>query len=145
MNQEKITDYTNSLKQAYLKYFNEEYVNSNLVIPEVYFNSIEKLKIGEFFGLSSSLSNTQWGIDLYGSEFMQRAAVNKATKNDKMFMAIGEWGSNHLFLMCCDKSSDDFGKIFDYNDAYPWCENDDSEVEWVNFEAFIKDEYNVDL
>ncbi len=145
MNQEKAADFIKPIKEAYLKYFSEEYVNNNLVIPEVYFNSIEKLNIGELFSLESSLSNTKWGIDLYGNEFLERANVNKPAKNDKMFIAIGEWGSNHLFLMCCDKSSDDFGKIFDYNDAYPWCENDNAEVEWVKFEAFIKDEYNFDL
>jgi len=133
------------LKEIYSVFFNSEYITKNLAIPKLYIDSIETLKIEELFNQSSSLTNTKWGIELYGNEFLDRKNLNNLGINDKIFLSIGEWGSNHQFLMCCDKSSQDFGKIFDYNDAHPWSASNDWEVQWIDFKEFIKDEYNIDI
>ncbi|NOQ75848.1 MAG: hypothetical protein GQ574_27835 [Crocinitomix sp.] len=136
------SDLIEPLTQAHLKYFDAEYIRENFVIPQLYTDSIDKLRIKELFDASLSIANTQWGIDVYGDDFLERKDANKLTKNDKIYVAIGEWGSNHLFLMCCDKSSNDFGKIFDYNDAHPWHGSHHWEVEWKDFNEFLKDEYD---
>ncbi len=133
------------LKEIYSVFFDSEYISKNLVIPRLYVDSIETLKVKELFNQSSTLTNTKWGVELYGQEFLNRKKLNNLGVNDKIFLSIGEWGSKHQFLMCCDKSSQDFGKIFDYNDAHPWSASNNWEVEWIDFKEFIKDEYNVDI
>lgn len=135
---------TESLKQIYSEYFDSEYINKNLEIPKIYLDSIGKITITDLYELGS-IPSTEWGIDLYGDDFLERKTSNRLTEKDKIYLTIGDWGSHHDFHINCDKSSLDFGKIFDYNDAHPWCERHEPEGEWTDFREFLKEEFKIEL
>lgn len=135
---------TERLKQIYAPYFDSEYLDQNLEVPRIYTDNVQKLDVGDLYSLSRALSNTISWTEMFDDEFLERRNTNQRTKNDTIFLVIGEWGSHHEFLLCCDKSSEDFAKIFDFNDAHPWCGHH-NEVEWADFREFLKEDFKIDL
>lgn len=136
---------TETLKQIYAPYFDADYIHENLLIPNAFLQSIGKLNQKELFDQASIVAVTGSGIDLFGDDFLERKLENKLSGNDVLYICIGEWGSRHEFLLCCDRSSQEYGNVFDYNDAHPWCDGNEAEVNWTNFEEFLKDEYKIEL
>ncbi len=41
-------------------------------------------------------------------------------KNDTIWLCIGYWSDKHDYFICCDQQHPHFGKLFDYNDAFPY-------------------------
>lgn len=145
MSSEINKELTERLKDIYSDYFDSEYLDQNLEIPHIYTDAIRKINVDDLFSLSNTLINTQGWMQMYGDEFLERKATNQLTSGDTIFLVIGEWGTRHDLLLCCDKSSPDFGKVFDYNDAHPWWIPNDWEADYPDFRAFIKEDYNIEL
>ncbi|UUC44463.1 hypothetical protein [Flavobacterium cerinum] len=145
MSSESNKELTERLKDIYSDYFDSEYLDKNLEIPHMYTDAIRKINIDDLFSLSDTLISTQDWMQMYADDFLERKAANKLTSCDIIFLVIGEWGSRHDLLLCCDTSSPDFGKVFDYNDAHPWWSPNDWEAQWTDFRDFIKSDYNIDL
>jgi hypothetical protein len=61
-----------------------------------------------------------------------------------MHIVIGWWGSHHEFYVCCDKSSNSFGEVFDYDDNHPWMKDDDYDVKWSDFDEFLSKRLEID-
>lgn len=139
------TDFITALTEIYLPFFEADYILENLDIPDIFFNSIGKLRTPELYGHSSILSATKSSLTVYDDDFLERKAANTPTEQDKLYLWIGEWGSRHEFLLCCDKSSSQFGMVLDFNDAHPWCEGNEAEVDWNTFQDFLFDEYEIQL
>lgn len=53
-------------------------------------------------------------------DLKERVKKNCLLENDTIWLCIGYWSDKHDYLICCDQKHPYFGKVFDYNDAFPY-------------------------
>ncbi len=135
------------LKQNFLPYFSQAYLDENLVLPEAFLIYLETIKgtlssSWEWFGDGAQiLSSTQYFCEAYEDDFLKRKAKNAPYPNDTIWVKFGEWADKHEWIICCDKSHPDFGKVFDCEDDHPWWRENFSGTEFSSFMEFILEEF----
>lgn len=61
--------------------------------------------------------------ELYEDDFIDRKAANGSADSNIMWLRFALWSDKHEYLICCDRSSAAFGKIFDAYDVRPWMDD----------------------
>jgi hypothetical protein len=159
-----LADFLEQLQQIFLPYFSQAYLDENLVLPETFLIYLETVK--------GSLDYWQYGnIEQFGdsadvlqfidyfyryrypyptSIFLKRKSENAPYPNDTIWLQFGEYRPKHEhgtksdgWIICCDKSHPDFGKVFLYDeDTHPWQNQDFRKYRaYSSFMEFILKEF----
>lgn len=135
------------LQQIFLPYFSQAYLDENLVVPEAFLIYLETVKgmlssSWEWFGDKALvLYTTEKFCESYEDYFLERKTENAPYPNDTIWVKFGEWADKHEWIICCDKSHPDFGKVFDCEDDHPWWGENFSGAEFSSFMEFILEEF----
>ncbi len=120
--------YINQLNELLQKYFSKEYLENNFSIPTSYLDFSKDISTFLYFGkyhtiysLKEVVEGTRNTLFDFECNFYNRSKSNQQFKdNDVIWLAIGWWSDKHDLLICCDKSSVFYGKIYDVWDDHPW-------------------------
>jgi hypothetical protein len=126
-------------------YFDADYVAKNFSLPEDFRVFLElchsPIQIPEAWELLEDaqhiLDSLPGFFNLYAEDLQERKEENEMTAADTMWLRIALYSDKHEFLICCDRSSAVFGKVFDSYDDHPWMDGGNFEVGDVEFGSFI--------
>jgi hypothetical protein len=132
------------LKQIFLPYFSQAYLDENLVLPEAFLIYLETVKgmlhsSWLWYADKDMVLFTTRGFcsDFYGEDFLERKNEGTSQINDTIWVKFGEWSDKHDWIICCDKSHPDFGKVFDCWDDHPWWHGDEF-LSYEEFDSFME-------
>ena len=136
-----------TMLQAYFKqFFEHDFVDQCFEIPadfKAYLMALDG-RLGKKFtafrldGKSFILGTTKSSLSVAIEDAALRRQVGDAYSTDTFWLCFGIWGDKHEFLICCDKTHPDFGKVFDAYDDHPYYSEDFlTGDEWDNIEAFL--------
>ena len=128
-----------TVKAYYADFFGKETTEKNWGLPDdyaEYLNSCTGLIQDEedlsedvygTSGTSDATTQPWWKDEM--SDLKKRCETGELFRNDTMWLNIGWWGDKHLYFLCCDKTHENFGKVFDCHDGTPWSGDDDSYID----------------
>jgi hypothetical protein len=108
------------LLQLFSKYFSSQYVKLNFEIPLDFLTFLECAK-GSFV-----LDNYYYLLHIEGVLSVTEFFLKEWNPNDdnSLWINIGGYSEKHEYLMCCDKSKPEFGKISETWDDHPWMDGE---------------------
>ena len=111
---------TQDLSELFSKYFSPQYVNLNFEIPAEYRAFLECA------GGSFSLDNYYHLFNMNSLLSVTNFFIEEWEPNDSnaIWIHIGGYSDKRGYLMCCDKSKAEFGKISEYWDDHPWMDGE---------------------
>ena len=122
---------TQELTKLFSEYFSPQYVRLNFEIPSS-FQAFLECAEGSF-----SLNKNYYLFDMEGILSVTKFFIKEWKPNDSnaIWIHIGGFSDKHGYLMCCDKSKSEFGKISESWDDHPWMDGEQlflerHETEW---------------
>lgn len=124
---EAIEAFEGSLKSYFSEIFGADWVAERFALP-IDFKAY--LNLGQGFYQKSWRSVYPYNLiqqatlephyDFEIEDLKERVKEGKLLENDTIWLCIGYWSDKHDYLICCDQKHPYFGKVFDYNDAFPY-------------------------
>ena len=120
------------LKQFYLFYFEEAYIEEHLAVPADCLVLLEALEGGWMRGQhwaylgdrDGALAMTDDFYQIFGRDFFERKQAKAPITNDTLWLKIGYWSDKHDWIICVDKRHPQYGKVIDAYDDHPFLHED---------------------
>lgn len=140
-----ITVFEEKVKLFFTGYFGVEYVKENFALPEDFRTFLKLCRAPYQIPFEMELLYDAQHIEtqlpdyyqFYGKNFLLRKADNEPTDSDVMWLRFALWSDNHELLICCDRSSSAYGKIYDCYDDHPWMDDSDFGIADSKYYSFI--------
>lgn len=119
--------FNGAVKALFSPYFEDSYINDNLDIPADYLEFLSQLQGTLEQGDWKFLHNEEWVLlrtryfcKAFKEGFMDRKTAGTPCLSDVIWLCVGDWSNKHDYILCCDKSSEHYGIIYDVWDDHPW-------------------------
>jgi len=148
-----ITEVEEGLRAYYSRYFGAERVQKHFQIPDdfkAYLMALPHRMITEgwwvnLYGMALVVEATKASMSMWMDEVVERIRDGDTYSTDTFWIAFGGWSDKHEFIICCDTSHPDYGKVYDAYDDHPYLNEDflDDDI-WENMEDFLMQYIRVD-
>lgn len=108
------------LKQFYLRYFEAEFIDERIALPEDYKQFLSEFqgyfysdKWAAFYGIDSVFEQTKDWYERWDFDYAERKDTGKLTADDTLWLNFGYWSDKHEMVLCIDKTNRFFGKVID--------------------------------
>ena len=132
-------------KSFFTNYFDAKYVATNFALPED-FGTFLSLCPAPYqipfawevlYDAQHILKDLPEYYHVFEEDFERRKTANELTATDKMWLRFALYGDKHEFLICCDRTSAAFGKVFDAYDDHPWMDESYIDINQPKYDSFI--------
>lgn len=125
-NDNSIGELTAQLKQFYLKYFEEEFIEDRFAFPADYEQFLIEFQgyfysegWAGFYGIDSVLECTKDWYQYWDFDYEERKNNGKLSEDDTLWLNFGYWSDKHEMVLCLDKKNRFFGNVIDTR-AHPF-------------------------
>jgi hypothetical protein len=141
---EEISAFEQNLKSYFSGIFGADFVKERFSLP-IDFKAYLNLGCGFYQDSWRSVypyhliekATIEPHYDFEIEDLIERVKEGNLYENDTLWLCIGYWSDKHDYFICCDKGHPYFGKVFDYNDAFPYG-NYDYESYCSSFLTFLR-------
>ena len=141
-----ITELETDFKTYFKHHFDPYFVDEHFEIPMVfkaYLNALEGTVMRSnwwsyLYGKTEVLEATKNSLGIWIRDVVDRRKNGTSYSTDTLWICFGGWSDKHEYIICCDKTHPDFGKIFDAYDDHPYLGEDFlKDGEWDDIEVFL--------